>query len=815
MRLLFGLVLGMAEELTVLLVSAIEPDENLVAQLEKQGVFAEQCLPEELSNMLALVEPSLVVQLGAPGAAEVTELLKTTSNVRRVRLVIVAARKEIPELRKLDRAVVVSLLATDIAPSVVATRISMLARKGPGKTDPPPDVAELPHPPAPPGPPRAVSKKPLNPISNPASPLGPGTLEKPAAKKTLPRAAPPPAAGAAPSPGGQAADHGDKTPIPAARKRSSSTSDQEETPPEPAPASIDVVAVSLKDAKPRLALADGDISRADLIACALREAGISARLVPLEAAATRWRLLRSFRPNILLADSNALQGKGRVWYQLFQADEELRRAKVVSIPFERLFNEETGSVNLRTLIPQIPQLSRASLPPVDDEDEDEDEDERPTLIHEPADGPSDKDSDDTDRLNFAEAPPEFEDETQAFDMSNLASEVDAKFAAQAAQSAASETKSPATEPAPIEARVNTDPAAIGRSAPLSLAQLPPIEEPPSEQSLSTSTISNHPPEKRSGRWLLVAAALLVAGGVLFAWKKGALDARVPAPTSQAAPITEPPPVKAPAPVAPVVEKKPELTEEQKRWFLPEQEPVPTCTELVPNLDELSKGGIQQATLSWDRARKTMVLGDLEKAQVFMCEAALIHPESLALEGLAGLYVSKRAPNQAMEWTKKALAIRPDRRKTQELEGDVLSLLGRPAEARAKWIEALKIDDKQKTLDLIAAQYVTDAEFQLKGGAVSRAERLYRRAATLSPENAEAAAGLASAFFAADNVVAAKAWADHALSIKPGFSKALVVQADLLNATGEKEKALALYQEILKTDPGNARAHQQIFKLEQE
>ena len=812
----------MAEELTVLLVSAVEPDENLVAQLEKQGVFAEQCLPDELSNMLALVEPSLVVQLGAPGAAEVVELLKTTNNVRRVRLVIVASRKDIPALRKLDRAVVVSLLATDIAPSVVATRISMLARKGPGKTDPPPEIAELPHPPPPAGPPRAVSKKPLTPVSKPISPLGSGTLGVPAPRKTLPRAVPPPTAVAAPpaalSPDRENANHGDKTPVPAPKKRPLSTGDQavqEEPAPETVRASIDVVALSLKDANPRIALADSDISRADLIACALREAGISARLVPLEAAATRWRLLRSFRPNILLADSSALQGEGQIWYQLFEADEELRRAKVVSIPFERLFNEETGSVNLRTLVPQIPQLSVAPVKRPPDDDDDDDDDERPTLIHEPADAPGDELSDDKDRPPAAEdPPPEFEDETQAFDMSNLASEVDAEFAAQAAQNA--DPPIPAPEAAATDVRIDTDPGAIGRAAPLSLAQLPPVDGPPSEQSLSSSTISNNPPEKRSGRWLLVAAALVVAGGGLIAWKKGVLEALIPAPTSQAAPTTAPPPAKAAPPAAPIVEEKePELTEEQKRWFLPEQKPVPGCPELVPNLEELSKGGIQQATLSWDRARKTMVLGDLDQAQVFMCEAALIHPESLALEGLAGLYVSKRAPKQAMEWTKKALAIRPDRRKTQELEGDVLSLLGRPAEARTKWIEALKIDDSQKTLDLIAAQYVTDAEFQLKGGAVSQAERLYRRAATLSPENAEAAAGLASAFLAADNLVAAEAWAAHALSIKPGFSKALVVKADLLNAAGENDKALALYQEILKTDPGNARAHQQIFKLEQE
>src|SRR5690606_3707786 len=97
--------------------------------------------------------------------------------------------------------------------------------------------------------------------------------------------------------------------------------------------------------------------RADLIACSLRDAGIPTRIVPLDAAATHWPLVRAFAPNIVLGDGAALKAEGKVWLQLFQADQALKRAKLVTVPFDRLCRMDLGTVNLRVLIPQIPQLS--------------------------------------------------------------------------------------------------------------------------------------------------------------------------------------------------------------------------------------------------------------------------------------------------------------------------------------------------------------------------------------------------------------------------------------------------------------------------
>src|SRR5690606_28050365 len=134
----------MVEDLTVLLVGDDEPDEKLVEQLEKKNLAVEISSKKEFPSLLALVEPHIVIHTGKEGAERTASILKETEEVRRVRLVVLAPRDELSELRQLDKTVVVSLLATDIAPSVVAARVLMLAKKGPDKSGRPQSIAAKP-----------------------------------------------------------------------------------------------------------------------------------------------------------------------------------------------------------------------------------------------------------------------------------------------------------------------------------------------------------------------------------------------------------------------------------------------------------------------------------------------------------------------------------------------------------------------------------------------------------------------------------------------------------------------------------------------
>lgn len=119
----------MSDDLTVLLMGTPAPSEQLKSLLEKQRVFGDHAKLGELNNMVRLADPALVVHFGKEGAQDAVALLKDQPVAGRVRLVVVANRSELTELRKLDREVVASLLATDMPDSVLAARIAMLAKK--------------------------------------------------------------------------------------------------------------------------------------------------------------------------------------------------------------------------------------------------------------------------------------------------------------------------------------------------------------------------------------------------------------------------------------------------------------------------------------------------------------------------------------------------------------------------------------------------------------------------------------------------------------------------------------------------------------
>src|SRR5690606_25889973 len=101
---------------------------QLKSLLEKQGIFGDPVNQNEFPNMLRLADPALVIHFGKEGAHDTVRVLQKMPPDQRVHLVVIASRSDLPELRKLDRNVVSSLLATDMPDSVLSARIAMLAR---------------------------------------------------------------------------------------------------------------------------------------------------------------------------------------------------------------------------------------------------------------------------------------------------------------------------------------------------------------------------------------------------------------------------------------------------------------------------------------------------------------------------------------------------------------------------------------------------------------------------------------------------------------------------------------------------------------
>jgi hypothetical protein len=435
----------------------------------------------------------------------------------------------------------------------------------------------------------------------------------------------------------------------------------------------------------RVVLADDDVTRADLIACALRDAGIPTRIVPLDAAKTHWPLVRDFAPTMVMGDGNALKTSGQVWLQLFQADHALRQAKLVAVPFERLCQVDQGTVNLRTLVSQIPQLSdqldASSLPTSGS-----------TPLHEPPSAPRQP-------IPNPEAPVPFaDDDPDEFERLTVARPIDAPLPTEATRSRLPDLP----QPTPAAGAPASDALSNAESSPLpraswddgprpvfdSLAPAPAPETPvrtvagpegssrhltADRDNSKTPAATEAPPppstgKSGGGKFAAIALLLLALGGAggWFAFGKklpaflGQSPER-PSGSSSAEKKAPPAPTISEIPEAPPPDEN-ARSPEQLLWGLPSN-PAPRCEELVTNLDELKVGGLRQAAVSLGKARQSMVLGRLDDALTLLCEAVLVHPESLALEELAALYLTKGSPEQALEWQEKAVALRPDRTRT--------------------------------------------------------------------------------------------------------------------------------------------------------
>lgn len=814
----------MVEDLTVLLVGDDEPDEKLVEQLEKKNLAVEISAKNELGSLLALVEPHIVVHIGKDGAEETVNLLKETEEVRRVRLIVLADRDDLTDLRKLDRSVVVSLLATDIAPSVVAARVLMLAKKGPEKSLRPPSAVAKPPPKEAAPAKRAVARKVDAPAVQPPKvelPRATSLKQKPPTAKKTPSPAPPEVQVSPPDSKSEP-HHAPVAPVEqplqgdAPRAPALSESDLPTM-------AVDVtipLAARPSSAAPRVILADDDVTRADLIACALRNARVETRVVPLDAARTHWALVRQFAPNIVMGDGTALKTTGQVWLQLFQADQALRQAKLVAVPFERVCRLDDGTVNLRTLIPHIPQLSgqldtagkptRAPSLPAE-----------PAPLLAPAPAP--------------EAPLPFQDDDpDEFERLTVARPIDEPLPTEASRSRLPDLPSPAPAAGTPAAPVVDDAAPISIRSyhpegprPIfdSLAPSPGPQESDTPRTPAATESPALVPRKKSRttmKVLLVALTVGAAGaGVWFANGK-----KLPEPVAsllhlpskseptQASPkeLAAAKPAQELPPPEPPVDEEPKLTPEQILWGVPGEQ-APECEGLVENLEELKVGGIQQAAVSLGRARQAMVRGQLDEALKLMCEAVLVHPESLALEELSALYLAKGSPEQALTWYEKAVALRADRPRTLELGGDIHTFLGNIEDAKAAYLKSLRVtEDDVKTHQAVSKQFVEQAERQFKSGVFDNATLLYRRAAVLDLDNADAYAGLASTSAAEGNAEAAERWAEKTLSIDEGHHVALIVIAALATEEGEIARAKEMTNKALERNPNYLPAHQLLQRL---
>lgn len=772
----------MAVESTVLLVSPRDLPKALVTQLEGAGVFVEATRPEELSQVFAVVSPDLVVHFGAEHAEDVVTLVAAGPDARRVRLVLVVEREAVAELRKTNRSVVASILSDDMPETTLVDRVVALARKSAQGAQ----AGKLSLAPARPA--RAVTPSPVPTLSRSAvprpltsrAPLAPRvasrvpTLDGPSAGATGARVVPDTAtpiakaspltshaAGAVPPRPHAALPALPAVAVPATSAFRVSPPAVVKPPPAPTPPpSSDRGGASQKNGgqttstNQRLVLVDDDVTRGDAVAAALRVLGFSVQLSPSDPARTRWAVLRKFGPNTIITDGSA--APQAVWMELLRADAHLRKAEVITAPYRRLYEDNTGALNLQPLLARLGgQPDSLSLPEqevsandVELEAESDDDDDRPTLVvDEPTESPQLAVTTQNARSTFVAdtiAPgeptvviPDVGDDepTKRHDLLDF-------------QALASHRQN---------VRPPTNASTDGASD--------------SALSAAAVTMTERPAPKKKSRALSLGliGVLAIGGGYVYSRRPTRMpNAAVAAPqiaAPSAAPASKAPSdmtAAAPTKEAEALAAAPSTRSAVDLWKASDDGSVPDCDTLVTSKDELRKGDVAQSGLFWDKARSALVLGDFKQAQAHLCRAVFIYGQSLAVEALAENYLGQHALTQAKNWIEVALVNRPGRPKALELLGDIESQRGNASEAKKAWAEALQVDEAdQKTLDAVAKQQIFEANQAIKASNLGRAEVVLRRAATLSPASSDAADGLARVYTAQKDDARAALWSEEA------------------------------------------------------
>lgn len=251
-----------------------------------------------------------------------------------------------------------------------------------------------------------------------------------------------------------------------------------------------------------------------------------------------------------------------------------------------------------------------------------------------------------------------------------------------------------------------------------------------------------------------------------------------------------------------------------RWTIPEPVTVQTCEEILDKTpDAFANKPKWQGGTTWKKARTALMAGRQDDAHKAMCESAFIDPGGQASAGLAGLYLSQRALEQAEAWARKALEAKPGNRRAKELLGDALNQMGRLDEAKAVWLETLKLSETDEAkLKVVAKTLASSAQTAIKGGDTPLAERLLRRAATFDPESASTAAALAHVLLRNEQAGLAEKWANFAQSLDPEDPEALFVLGELALIAGDKDEARQLFEKIPKQAKISSQARERLAEM---
>ncbi len=192
---------------------------------------------------------------------------------------------------------------------------------------------------------------------------------------------------------------------------------------------------------------------------------------------------------------------------------------------------------------------------------------------------------------------------------------------------------------------------------------------------------------------------------------------------------------------------------------------------------------------WSQSRKALMRGKSQSALELMCRSASWDPAGRGTFGLSEYYFKQGDFKQAMAWATRVPKGSKRFSDAQAMIGDVHSQLGHGEQALQVFVEhwGLEADSAEARAEL-ASRFVNSAAMAQRKKDWWTAERFYRRALALDPEQQLAMAGLARAFAHFELHEATVYWAERALSSDGKSSQAAIALCESWIARGDKDEA---------------------------
>jgi tetratricopeptide (TPR) repeat protein/DNA-binding NarL/FixJ family response regulator len=608
----------------------------------------------------------------------------------------------------------------------------------------------------------------------------------------------------------------------------------------------------------RVALADDDSARADSVAQELRSRGATVVVTDLNPSEARFARLRQVDPEVLIAGEQHLQGHGYELLRRMRRDTRLRWASLLVVRWEEIWSDTLSVPALGKLQAALGTLAEADRSLIELGQLGEPFDTRleitgparllralvttPRALRMTVTNPRLVVSLDLSEGLVvgatAHAPHEPSrtydgalalagllvlssgrvqvDPVQQPAVTNVMSTIDVALNMADSEPAPIAPSIPMPHSPSLTTQQQAAPQAVAAADELSGAEMAAPRPSPAPRLSARKSLGVSKPVAG----LLVGLACVQ--GLLVAWFFGSLARKsraedeavaVASAVVVAKPVAAPPAAPPPAPEPP-----PAALVEPPRGAPPGKDEsgyvAPTCDAILEPLG-LDDGNFPGAAYEQQVVgAKALVQGKVDDAQIAFCKAARWDAKNPQTHiDLAQLLLIRRDGAAAAAEARKAVDLDPNSGRAQSLLGDGLVRIGDHEGAKQAWLLAAGVDatDALKFQALLDRN-LREAEASLKKKDVSRAERFFRRAIVLDPDNLPASRGLAACLNQLGDGAAAVRWAQRALAREPRDPDAHIVLGDALLLLGDKVGAEREWREANRLDPANNQAQNRIRRL---